>query len=624
MAGTSLNLKKFRSLKNTEELLSLDWFGGITPNIDEPDNPLIECFFTPTTPDTFKRTYREQIRAGISVGYLPSLFLGQFFKNGKHAPLSQWQPSETITLELDTSDLEMVKDATLPDAKLHESSKLLASHFNAARNRSGIKLLNGLLTESTNKKIANLIQIRGPIPQQVIIHEMELIRFYFTNSAFSSKQIFTGAFQKDELFVRVFNRLHEHPQLDPLTRSGRFVYRHGYKQTDAPMLGRILFEPNGLALKAVQRVFNRIRTDRINYTDAWLGYPRTDFPFKGKTQLKLKGRRLKTRDDFIFLACQIIGCSGPFPFGSLSYSDEIYPGDTPPPQNAPVAFPGANTLLHGPANDDPQDQHGESVSNEPPIANSIKIFTELDYREFEGLRGVKLKHEKLRDSTHQSSPKHDQYQDSLVNASTGGGVSENSSAVGQEFSAQQRPQSTVSPDLKTFVEIINALRKIRPSWKIKTISVGDGVEEDGEWFSFFPEVSCKKRKSIMRQFSFMDKKKLIRRKFLCVEININKRYLYIFEAQRRLRDTPPPDKKSSLYKEDLPILLLRGIGYEEILEDDFIEILKLTVKKETWPDSSDLTQFIKDYTVHGMGAQSVHEVMVRVLDLITRNLDVVV
>ncbi|MDT4332975.1 hypothetical protein RPD76_23945 [Methylomonas sp. MV1] len=620
MNGTTLNLKKFRNLKHSDDLLSLDWFGGISPNSDETDNPLIECFFTPTTPGTFQRAYIGQIRAGIAVGYLPSLFLGQFFRNGKHVPLSQWQQSETITFELDTSDLEAVKDATLHDANLADQSKLLASHFSDIRKRSGIKLLNGLLVKSDRESAARFILKNGPTPMSAIIHDMELIRFYFTNSPFSSKQIFNGAFQKEELFVRVFNRIHEHPWFDTSTKSGRFVYRHGYKQADAPILGRILFEPNGLALKAVQRVFKQITVDRINYSDGWLGFPRTDFPFNGKTRLKLKGRRLKTQDGFIFLACQMIGCSGPFPFKSLSYSDEICPGGAPPPQDAPVAFPGANTLVHGPANEDPQDQHGESVSDEPPLSNAIKITSELDYREFEGLRAVKLKHEKLRDSTHQSEFKNQEYDDSLVNASTGGGVSGNSSAVGQEFSTQQRPQSTVSPDLETFVKIINDLRKIRPTWKIKTICVGNGVEEEGEWFSFFPKVPCKQRKRMMRQFSFMDKDKFIRRKFLCVEINVDKRYLYIFEAQRRLRDTPPADEKSSPYKEDLPILLLRGIGYEEVLGDDFIEILKLTVKNETWPDGSDLTHFVKDYTVHGMGAQSVHAVVVRILELIDRNL----
>ena len=128
---------------------------------------------------------------------------------------------------------------------------------------------------------------------------MELIRFYLINSEHSSKNIFTGAFQKERLLIDVINTIHETPWLEK--GMGRFVYRHGYKKTDALSLGRILFEPDGIALRAAQKVHKQITADRINFSNGWIGFPKTHFPFKQKTKLQLYGKRLLTESGFIFL-----------------------------------------------------------------------------------------------------------------------------------------------------------------------------------------------------------------------------------------------------------------------------------------------------------------------------------
>ena len=53
-----LHLKPFKKLNHTKNLLRLDWFGGIAPNFDEPDNPLIDCYFTPFVDSDFGRPTR--------------------------------------------------------------------------------------------------------------------------------------------------------------------------------------------------------------------------------------------------------------------------------------------------------------------------------------------------------------------------------------------------------------------------------------------------------------------------------------------------------------------------------------------------------------------------------------
>lgn len=621
----SLDLKPFKKLDHDSTLLRLDWFGGITPNLDEPDNPLIDCYFTPfvgnTSGDQAKkkptRDIRNQIRAGLSVGYLPSLFLGQYFRAGKRVPLSEWPAYETISFVLDTSNPFSVIDTYITELDLKPSFDLVAYKYKNSAENAGIKQLNGLILH-TDKITTPEARMHLPVEFTVYMHEMELIRFYLTNSEHSCKKLFTGAFQDNRVFIDVFNAIHEKPWFNHETRTGRFVYRHGYKQADALTLGRILFEPDWLALKAAQKVYKQITIDRINYKNNWLGYPRTHFPFHGKTQLLIQGRRLKTKSGFLFLANRIIGCSASFPFKNLSCCDEIYRGGRPAPDDADVAFKGTRTA-YGPAHSDLD--IGESVSDQRPDSRASSLIAQIGERNFVDLKNVSLEYVKLRDCTHKSSKKISEYLDHLINASTGGATSGESNSVPQTITERNVTPSTVAPDLENFLKIVSGLKVLKTHWKIYTICIGNGFQgNNGEWYSYFPLESCRKRKSIYRQFSYMDKEKTIRRRFIAVMIEINDKYLYLFEAQRRLKDTPPSDNQSP-YKENLPILLLYKMGYSQCLNQDFSEVLTRTVIKETWPNQDEITHFVRDHTVHGLGAQSIDEMTSRVLDLITRNTD---
>lgn len=612
-------LKPFQELHHTDKLLRLDWFGGVKCNAEETDNPLIECLFTPfNLPDpssgetTPKPKRHDQFIAGIAVGYLPTLFLGQFFRKGERAPLNEWLPTEIITFDLDVSDAASVTECTLPDIHLDPKSEFIAPRFMATANCTGIKKLHGILRRTSNNKIQKI-----PAPQDVFIHEMELIRFYLTNSSHSCKNIFNGAFSDQNIGTRVVNEIHETKSLDPRTGAGRFVYRHGYKEIDAPILGRILLDPSKVALKAAQRVHNKIVADRVNLETDWFGYPRTHFPFQGNTQLVLSGRRLKTATGFIFLAYRIHSCSVPFPFQSLSYCDEISPGGEPAPPGAPVAFPGSNTVQTGPGHQD--SSAGESKSNERPSAASAQLRIELGKREYLGLVGVPLKREKLRDSTHRAEKKTIEYRDELSDASTGAGTSGDSSTIRQSITEPIIIPSPLTLDLETFIKVIKGVRALHPDWVVTTIIVGAGSESEGEQTSYFPEIACQKHKHIMRQFSYTDDAKFERRRFICAQIFVNGQYVYLFEAQRRLRFPPPTDSQSP-YKESLPVLLLHTPGHEEIQGDDFLPMIEQTVKNKTWPNESDLNEFIRDHTVHGQGVQTVDEMCARVAQLIQRNM----
>lgn len=616
----SNEFKPFKELSHTDKLLRLDWFGGVKYNLHEHDNPLVECIFTPIelpNPKNGKITPKpkraDQFMAGIAVGFLPIVFLGQYFKKGKWAPPEEWLKHETITFELNVSDATSVTECTLPDMQLHQTSDFIAPRFKRTANKSGVKKLNGILRRTSRKDIKKI-----NVPQDVFIHEMELIRFYLTNSSHSCKNIFSSAFSKDNIQTRVKNDLHDNDKtlLDPQTGAGRILYRHGYREKDAPILGRILLDPDGVALNAAQRVSSKIIADRINSETDWLGYPRTNFPFLGTTRLVLSGRRLKTATGFIFLAYRIHSCSAPFPFKSLSYCDEITPGGKPAPEDAPVAFPGSKAPETGPAHE--PGEHGNSTSTERPSAASVQLKFEFNERIYQGLDGVLVFQEKLRDCTHRSEKKTPRHLDDLRDASTGGGTTGESSAARQSLTEDIVTPSPVTPDLDTFIKVIQELRKLHPDWTITTIIIGIGSENNGEQTSYFPKVACQKLNKIMRQFSYIDDMKKERRRFICVQILVNGRYIYLFEAQRRLR-TPLSPKSLSTYKEFFPILLLRKPSYEEVDGADFLPIIEQTVRNKTWPGKDAIDGFVKAYTVHGKGVKNEKDMCARVSKLIARS-----
>jgi hypothetical protein len=605
------DLKPFEELAHSDRIVRLDGFGGIQSNLDEYDNPLLECFFTPQV-EHFNNNERrlipivnEQFRAGIAVGYLPGITIGQFFKKGKRLPLKDWPRSETITFDLDVLNPQSVQEVTLSNLDLH--SIYLADQYKEHGNQNGLKLLNGILIKTDNKKKS------VDLPEIVVINEIELIRYYLTNTTHSCKNIFTGAFSDEELYKRVINNLHENETLDPITGAARLVYRHGYTSNDVPILARIMFEPNKLALNAAQRVHSKIVADRVNSSSGLYGYPRTYFPFTGHTRLKLNGRRLKTKTGYIFLAYRIISCSSLFPYTSLSYCDEIEPGGNPAPPDAPPAFPGANTTTTGGAHQ--PGKPGTSKSTQRPQSNSALIHIELSKREYPGLKNVEIKREKLRDSTYSSNKKFQEETEGMNDGSTGAGTSAKSSAARQSLSnpidAERLPA-----DLTIFIEIIDGLRILYPHWTIETIAVGNGEEVNGEWRSYFPPVPCEKRKKIMRQFSYMDNDKTQLKSFICVQIEIDSKYIYLFESQRRVRDQQTT--QGSIYLDSLPVLLVWANGFSEVIPNDFLDMIKATVKNQTWPTS--ITGFNRDYTVHGAGAKLSEDMAVRVAQLIHRNL----
>jgi hypothetical protein len=609
-------LKRFPELPANEEIYVLDCFGGVRPNQREPDNPLLQCFFTPMGMQPIGggqvKKYRrrnDQICVDLAVGYLPALFLGQIFRDQHRMPTSDWVPLEEMEIEFDS---EATHRLTIADLGLK-------TPLTSDRNRNSAKRAHVTKVECTILRTnGKEEEWRVGKRRMIVFQNVELIRFYLTNSSFSCRKIFSGGFQKHRLTTDVININHEPVDFDPVTRAGRFVYRIGYSEKDAPALGRILFDESGYALQAAQQVHNSITADRINLNNGDIGYPSTSFPFKAKTTLSVTGRWLAVqgsteKPDYIFLVHQILACSAPFPFEGLSYCCEVASGGGPAPDDAAIAFANITTVDKGPAHESPE--VGFSKSDERPNAASATLDAEFGERRFDDLSGKPLKFEKLRDSTHRSQPRHPRYIETLLNASTGEGTSgESSSArqVGGEFVSTPAP---LSADLETFLKILDHIQEKEKTWQVDTCPAGEFADtyhdaKTDKWFSLFPIEPCRKKTELDRKFSFMDKKKTVRKRLICAEIEISDRYFYLFEAQRR----------TDTIVNRLPILLLHRPGYEKVDSEEFLPMLIDTVINKTWPSQDYIVHFKRDTTPHGKGAQSPKDIARRIVEMVKRNL----
>lgn len=116
----------------------------------------------------------------------------------------------------------------------------------------------------------------------------------------------------------------------------------------------------------------------------------------------------------------------------------------------------------------------------------------------------------------------------------------------------------------------------------------------------------------------MDKERKISRRFICVEIIIEKKHLYLFEAQRRPKDIAKVNDELN-HKEALPILLLYSPGYEAQKGTDFLQIVEQTVIEKTWPNPKLVAPFVQDKISHCTAEDNIKDYADKLTKLLLRN-----
>lgn len=571
----------------------LEMFGGVYANPDDVGNPLIECFLTPCEPRPdgqmgFNRRISEQVRVGVGVGNLTNLHIGRCVQNGSFVllPPHFGRNAEEIIFEFDSADRQASQEVFLDELNLEPQTSPISLRMQRTDVKCPLKVVTGNVIETSRLFATGGPSESRPWKTKVCVHELELIRFYYTNSSGLCRAVFSNAFTDENIGKAVFA---EEPWIcfNEDADEHFFVHRQGFSEADMPILGRILCEPNALALKGIRRIHQSILASRLSLMrpDS-VGYPRTAFPFAQRTRLSLTGHRVRqTNGEFLFVVHHINACSSAFPFRRLSYAS-IRPTAVVDKQIATPAEPGRYRprRLTGSANTTSYPQ-GFNRSDMAPSADSIAVSREVGSRIYGGLAKVTLKRDHHYVSIPPRKPNIPSTDALLKDWSTGRPRSGSTTAI--KLNQLDRLESKpLAADLGTFIEVMKELAKLHPSWQLKSCAVGafpwrsDGADV---WRGFFPLVPCAVRRSVMYRFSFVGSASSERRQVVCFEILVDRQYFYLLEAQRRiLLDT---DGQIKQYKDTLPILFIGRCDKSPMLNAFLSEILVETVfsSSKTWP-----------------------------------------
>jgi hypothetical protein len=592
------DLKPFKSLAEIKESYALSWIGALHPNLDDESSPLLECIFSPLN-SQLAEDYDTQLKIGIAIGFLPTLSIGQIYKNGMLT--DEHLSKETLLIRIDTRKQTTINETSL--SKMEDRfMKLRKEYFHAAR--SGLKCVEGVKVDPNSQNPLTDIYDNSI---SILIPEIELIRFYYAKSEDLSKALVSNAFEGEQLPIKIFNSIHEGPTFEIKTKLARFVYRHHFDRNDAIFLARIIFSNSALA--GARRINKSIVQQRVNNAPTLETYPRTNFPFYGESTLKVRGKWEPTKNGRKFLVHRILSCTGSFPFKGLSCCNELERGANP--DNKEVIESTGNNFPSFSSSTD--ENRGYSVSDAKPRATLNPDHIEFSSGEFEGLRDIKIEYEKLRDNTHKFESRRPSRIDGLHDVSTGDTTSGDSSAKKININDTATPTPMLGADLAPFISAIDLLIKKQDKkpaelkLKISYIGANNSYYDSALNIevSVFPTVFCPERHSVKRKFSFIDDKKKKKRKFLCVEFcaqhNSGNLYLYLFHAERRIRPekemTPLQKQNNDIYMEELPILMLHKKHYEQCIAVDFKDMLRLTVTSKNWPNESEIS-FIKQTIEH--------------------------
>lgn len=613
----SAELKKFKEFCRGSEYIHIDWFGQVTWNHSDNSSPRIYIYSSPLVQTIkkgkvdYKSDLSRQTQTYISVGYLPLISIGQVFTNGKLAPRRHWPHSETIEFHLDTRS---ISDHELSD-RLHEgdycvSHKPIAKHNWSSTHRSKYKILRG-------QRVTYREPGRGAphTPIDVVIHEVALISYYYATSSTLAKALFNSHFNDFYLERKIICTKHHRPEFDPESRTGRFIYQHGFHVEDAPTIGRILFSKDNVAKRGAWRIGKSVLKHSLSVGSAVPhGYPETLFPFVGETTLTLEGRWVKKRGEkWTFLAHRIIDCSHPYPFKRLEYRDALDPRGEKANEDEARDFNWPR-----PTNPQYNPSVGSSMTDEKPSSDEASIFISLSNQRRTPLNSVELVRLEPEQCTHRSqSNTHTNSIDPHPSTSTGDASSGHSSSSQAVLVNEIQTQPPIKRNLEEYLQAIRAIQEKHTTWNIKNHAIGTPYPLQGVNYSCFPRLFGRLSKTDL-QFSYHDRNKTKLRRFLCHEICIDGRYAYLFHGESRERLAYEGAHGTV---EHLSITLLRSHAFERLSTDNFLPFIELTVRGGAWPSKGISENFVRSHTKHpGSGADK--EIINRITKLIKRGLSV--
>lgn len=227
----------------------------------------------------------------VSVGTLSILRIGDIFKNGRLMAIGRGSHESFSDVDIDSDTTEIVKAGSSEDGHY----LLPLQHH----------------TEHRAHTKSYCVRVRLADGRYLIVPCLELVRFYFGSSSALLGKLFRPQLEREHLY-------------DPLRSCLRKNRPHMFLRLS-----------DGIPARSAKDVARIVGTKEGWKSAAWVGgsmafggrecYIRTGFPFVGRTSLRARGLWLPHGEQSkqIFVVHQLLSCTHPFPFGSLSYEEAL-------------------------------------------------------------------------------------------------------------------------------------------------------------------------------------------------------------------------------------------------------------------------------------------------------------
>ncbi|MDO9006075.1 MAG: hypothetical protein Q7V20_21740 [Aquabacterium sp.] len=245
-----------------------------------------QCMFDESLLLDIESSRGRQFSCTVSIGTAKLIGIGDLWQGGKRVARPSYE--DVIFGDLDVSNARLIKAG----AKLDNTGNFLLP----------VKEHPGHMRDTKS----NCVLVEIDSDRRIVIPCMELIRFYFGSSSGLLGKLFSQDIREKPLYTNV---RHE----------GRYLcfdLVDGVPGSSASDIGRIA--SSWYAENAAALIRRSCLVDSAVHAPI---YPKTEFPFKGKTNLRATGRWLSHGDAArqTFVVYQLWSCSHPFGFQAVKY-----------------------------------------------------------------------------------------------------------------------------------------------------------------------------------------------------------------------------------------------------------------------------------------------------------------
>lgn len=520
----------FEALTNFDKKYwRIDWFGYLSyddKNGVRRSQPMVDVFLSkfnePFSNVKFNSKqatdYENQRKIKVPIEYMVILRLGDVWHQGEYVPSITPRYMQETFKNLDVSPentASVFASATISPKQYILGYNIHPYHQQAPRTYCE--------------------QIMLPDGNIVIVPHYVILQTYFAASSY----VFRNLFQFGLELERIFNFDKSYITED------KHAYIHLKKWTHdsaAEQVARIAFDNAGR--QAASMVSRNLALQKTNGIRSFA--PKTQFPFKGETDLKVQGKWCTISGSLkAFVVFEIFSCTGKFPFVNLEYFRDN-PGDKNPDST------------HKKSNND---NSGSKKKPKPPKDKDLPLEpeeepdTSIDDLKLQGrvepnfldLNDKPV--EKVRQEIHQNTGElRPPPQEEEVNTgNTGEGGNDNGTAPVNFEGLPLPPKkkklfNTAICRLALFIDCCETLKSKSRVSNLSYITINTGLGQALEKYSFFPLTQTQKGRKSTWQYSnyFQDIKKpkgykYKFRRVVIARVMINNELIYLFEIERKIQ-----------------------------------------------------------------------------------------